>query len=703
MPYSQSTRFCSFESSLGADALLLRQMTGTEGVSTLFQFDLQVDSEGADHDPHAIVGKPGCVKVETADGGHRFFHGIVTRFQQGGRDSRICHYSLQLRPAMWLLTRRSNCRIFQEKSVPEIVSKVFDDAGVTDYEKKLQGSFPARTFCVQYRETDFAFVCRLLEEEGIFWFFRHEENRHVLVLTNHMADLPDCPGQATADYLPIDGGQAGRDTIRTWEKTQELHSGKYSLKDFNFEDPTNGLDASASTTDTIGGNTKIEIYDFHNGHYGAASDGQRLARLRIEAEETAGVEIRGESTCRGFTAGHRFTLAQHFRSSMNDKQYVLTTVRHHLTQPSPLQTGDSATTAYVNDFVCAPADVPYRPRCVTGKPGIHGPQTAMVVGPQGEEIYVDKHGRIKVQFHWDREGRRDEKSSCWIRVSRAWASKMWGQVAHPRIGDEVIVEFLDGDPDRPLVTGCVYNAQTMPPYELPANKTQSGIVSRSSPNGTADNFNEIRFEDKKGSEQIVVHAEKDHLESVENDQTITVGHDQVETIDHDQTLEVGNDQSITVRKNRTLAIEGNDGQTVAENRTIEVSGDHTETVSGEMSLTVGKSRTVTISEDLSETISGKMTHSVGDDRSDTIGGNLTIEVGKDHKLTVAGQQVVAVTKEAALSAKKIQLKADDEITLVTGSASITMKKNGDITIKGNKITVKGDGDVVLKGSKIAQN
>lgn len=696
MGYSQSTRLCSFDSSLGPDALLLRHMAATEGVSSLFQIDLQVDSESPDHDAHDLVGKPGSVRIETADGSERFFHGIVTRFLQGGRDSRICHYSVQLRPWTWLLTRRANCRIFQGKSVPDIVSQVFDDAGFSDYEKKLQGSFPVRTFCVQYRETDFDFVSRLLEEEGIFYYFRHEENRHVLVLTNHMGDLADCPGQAQVDYHPLDGGEPGRDTIHGWEKAQQLHSGKYALKDFNFEDPANALAVSAGTADSIGGNSKLEIYDYHIEDYGSSNDGQRIARLRIEAEESAGVVIRGASTCRAFTSGHRFTLGQHFRSSMNDKQYVLTTVRHQLMQPSPLQTTDGAkATTYTNDFTCVPGDVPFRPKCTTEKPGIHGPQTAIVVGPAGEEIWVDKYGRIKVQFHWDRNGRKDEKSSCWVRVSRAWASKMWGQVAHPRIGDEVIVEFLEGDPDRPIVTGCVYNAQTMPPYELPANKTQAGIVTRSSPNGTAENFNEIRFEDKKGSEELFIQAEKDQNTNIKNDQSVTIG--------HDQTIEIGNDQSIHVAKNRTLNVDENDSTTVGKDRTIDVSGNHTESVSGDMSVTVSKNRTMSVTKNLTESVDGTMSLTVAKDCTNTLQSNFTVEVTKDHKLTVKGQQITNVTKEASLSAKKVQIKAEDEITLVTGSASITMKKNGDITIKGNKITVKGDGDVVIKGSKIAQN
>ena len=704
MAISQSNRFCSFDSPLGADALLLRRMIGEEGVSQLFRAELQVESEGFDHDAHAVVGKPGSVKITTADGGSRFFHGIITRFDQGGRSTRVAYYRVELRPWLWLLTRRSNCRIFQNKSVPDIVAEVFQTAGQSDFEKKLQGSYSPRVFCVQYRETDFAFVSRLLEEEGIFYYFKHEQGRHVLVLTDHTTDLPDCPGQASIDYHTAEGGIDGRDTIQGWERIQELHSGKYALKDFNFEDPANALSVSAPTADSIGGNSALEIYDYHIEDYGNSGDGNRLVRLRIQAEEAAGIRIRGQSNCRAMAGGHRFTLEKHFRDAANGKQYMLTSVRHELAQASALHTGDGDESGgYRNEFTCVPVEVAYHPPCTTPKPIVRGPQTAIVVGPAGDEIYVDKYGRIKVQFHWDRLGKKNETSSCWIRVSRAWASKQWGQVAHPRIGDEVIVEFLEGDPDKPLVTGCVYNAQSMPPYELPANKTQAGLKSRSSPGGAAANFNEIRFEDKKGSEELFVQAEKDNNILVKNDQSLNVGHDQTEQVGHDQSVDIGNDQTIHVAKNRDLTVDENDSTTVGKNRTIEVGDNHTESVGGDMSLSVSKNRTLTVAKDLTESVDGAMSVTVAKDRTSTFQANLKVSVAKDATVTVSGKQSVTVTKETALQAKKVQITADDEISLVTGQASITMKKNGDITIKGKKITVQGSGDVVIKGSKVAQN
>jgi type VI secretion system secreted protein VgrG len=311
---------------------------------------------------------------------------------------------------------------------------------------------------------------------------------------------------------------------------------------------------------------------------------------------------------------------------------------------------------------------------------VHGPQTAVVVGPDGEEIYTDPDGlgRIRVHFHWDREPAGDE-SSCWVRVAQSWAGKQWGAWYLPRVGQEVVVEFLEGDPDRPLVTGSVYNADLLPPFELPANKTWSGVRTRSSKEAGAANCNEIRFEDKKGSEELFLHAEKDELHEVENDLTITVGND------------------------RTLTVEGNKTETVEKSKTVTVKEDHGETISGSMTLSVEKERTMLVSKDLTENVDGKMSLTVAKDRDTTVQGGLNVKVSKDVNETIEGNATRDVTKKSVLKAKEVTVEADDKITLKTGKAKIEMKKNGDITISGAKITVKGSGDVIIKGSKVTLN
>jgi type VI secretion system secreted protein VgrG len=385
----------------------------------------------------------------------------------------------------------------------------------------------------------------------------------------------------------------------------------------------------------------------------------------------------------------------------------------------------------------------FRPPRSTVKPIVQGPQTAIVVGPSGDEIYTDKYGRVKVQFHWDRYGKKDEHSSCWVRVSHPWAGKNWGFIAIPRIGQEVIVEFLEGDPDQPIITGRVYNAEQMPPYDLPANMTQTGIKTRSSKGGGVANFNELRFEDKKGSEQLFIHAEKNQDIEVENDETHWVGHDRSKTVDHDELVHVKHDRNEQVDNNETIVIGVDQSETVGRNRIVQIGANHSETIGAAMSIVVGANLTETVAVNYAETVGGAMeltvgaalaitvgaamaetvggaktetvgvskSESVGSDRTltvgsnvtESVGGNQTVSVGKDLKETIAGQHVVEVTKEAMVQAKKVQIVADDEISLKTGDAEIIMKKNGDITIKGNKITVKGSGDVIIKGSKVLAN
>jgi type VI secretion system secreted protein VgrG len=687
MTYTQKSRAGRFQSPLGENALLLQRMIGEEAVSQPFRFTVDVVSENAAIEATSIVGEKAAVELALGNGKERFFHGVVAHFEQGGRDERLSSYRLELRPWLWVLTRHADCRIFQQKSVPDIVKEVFQNAGCTDFEFRLSGSYAERVFCVQYRETDFNFVSRLLEEEGMFYFFEHSKNSHLMVITDAADKVPVCPHQPEAHFAGDTGGRSDRDEVFGWRVGRTLHPGKYALKDFNFEDPSNALSVSAKTVAAIGKNDKLEIYDFHPGEYGDTGVGETIAKVRIEEQETEGVRIFGDGECRAFTAGHRFTLQDHFRKDQNGKPYVLLSVSHSFTQPSTFGSGGGDDGAYGNSFTCVPASVRLRPARTTPKPSIAGPQTAIVVGPGGEEIHVDQYGRVKLQFHWDRYGKRDENSSCWVRVTQAWAGKKWGALAHPRIGDEVIVEFLEGDPDKPIITGCVYNAQRMPPYDLPANKSQTGIKTRSTKEGGSADFNEIRFEDKKGSEELYIHAQKDENEVVENDQSVAIG--------HDQTIEVGNDRSLSVGANKS--------ESVGKNKSITVSGSHTESVSGDLSQSVDKSRTMSITKNLTESIGESMSVDIGKDRTTSIGGKLTVTVAKDATFSIQGKRVESVTKECALSAKTVTVQADDEIVLKTGSAKIVMKKNGDITIDGKKITVKGSADVILKGSKVLAN
>jgi type VI secretion system secreted protein VgrG len=448
----------------------------------------------------------------------------------------------------------------------------------------------------------------------------------------------------------------------------------------------------------------------------------------MQEEEAPHLVVRGASTCRAFTPGYRFDLEGHPSQSMN-KAYVLTEAQHVASVGESYLTGASADAEerYSNTFTCIPHDVPYRPPRITPRPIVQGPQTAIVVGPGGEEIHTDKYGRVKVQFHWDREGKRNESSSCWIRVSHPWAGKSWGAISIPRLGQEVIVDFLEGDPDQPIITGRVYNAEQMPPYELPANQTQTGIKSRSSKGGSTDNFNEIRFEDKKGSEEVYIHAEKDENIVVEHDQTIAVGNDRAESIKRDRSLEVGRDKSEKVDRNKKIHVDGSHEEKVYGDMTVMVGSTLTETVAINYAETVGAAMELTVGAALAISVGAAMIESIGAHKSETIGGSKaenigagksvdvgkglnekiaetrTVEIGKDLKENIAGDHHEVVKKDYMVRAKKIQLVADDEISLKTGEAEVIMKKNGDITIKGKKINIKGSGDVTIKGSKIGEN
>lgn len=582
MSYTQENRLIAIDTPLGDDVLLLQGFAGNEGISRLFNFHLDLLSEKRAVDFSQIVGQNVTVTVGTAHPDQpRYFNGFVSRFAQAGGDERFTRYHAEVVPWLWFLTRNADCRIFQNMKVPDIIKKVFGDRGFRDYRFSLQGTFEPREYCVQYRETDFNFVSRLMEQDGIFYFFEHEDGKHTLVLANASDAHKPCPGQEAARCDLTVGGPEREDLVTAWHVEEELRTGKYSLTDYNFENPATNLLAAEPSIIRVDGNSKYEIYDYP-GEYLTKAHGTDLAKLRMQEEEAAHLVATGSSTCRPFTSGYKFDLKDHYRDDMNTS-YILTEVSH------VASVGDSYTTGglgdgenYSNHFTCIPADVPFRPARVTPKPFVQGPQTAVVVGKSGEEIWVDKYGRVTVQFYWDREGNKNENSSCWIRVSQPWAGKNWGAMWIPRIGQEVIVDFLEGDPDRPIITGRVYNAEQPVPYTLPANQTRSTFQSRSSKGGDANNYNELRFEDKTGSEQIFINAERDMDVRVENDSREFVGSKRHLIVKSDQTELVEGDKNGHVKGNHAEKIEGD--------AYLQLSGDRAEKVGGSVSLHVGQAR-----------------------------------------------------------------------------------------------------------------
>jgi type VI secretion system secreted protein VgrG len=693
MLYTQDNRVIAIDTSLGRDVLLLQGFTGHEGISQLFSFDLDLLSENSSIAFNDIVGQKVTLTITLADGGSRYINGFVSRFAQSGGDERFTYYRAEVVPWLWFLTRTTDCRIFQRMTVPDIIAKIFRDLGFSDFKLMLQGSFEPRDYCVQYRETDFNFVSRLMEEYGILYFFEHNEDTHTLVLANSPSAHKPCPEQPEARCNFAPGALLDEDAVTAWQMEQELRPGKYALTDYNFETPSTSLAVNVATTVNGGSNGKYEIYDFP-GEYLKKAQGEQLVKIRMEEEEAPHTVVSGASTCRAFTPGYRFELTGHYSQQM-ERSYVLTEVQHVASVgESYSEAGADVGESYSNHFTCIPDDVPFRPARVTPKPTVQGPQTAIVVGRSGEEIYTDKYGRVKVQFHWDREGKRDENSSCWVRVSHPWAGKGWGAVAIPRIGQEVIVDFLEGDPDQPIITGRVYNAEQMPPYGLPAGGVVSGLKSNSTKGGGG--YNEFIMDDTKGNELIRVHGQYDMDSTIEHDLREHVLHDRSRDVTNNETFTIGNDQTETIGGNQTLSVAKNRTRTVTQNEIVTVALTRTHsvgineaiTIGAAQEVTVGTTRMVTVGINQDVNIGSNLSESIGKNHEDSVGDNRKTSIGKDETLQVGQNRITSVGKDDSLQVgKKLNIDAGDEIVITTGQASITMKKDGTIIIKGKAITI----------------
>lgn len=714
-----------------ADLNVIR-FSGEEGLSRLYEFEIDLASENSDLDFEAIIGSPAKLVLNLPDG-VRHVHGIVSRFEEVRRGKDLYYYQAGLVPKAWMLTMGRDSRIFQGESTPDIIKAVLSDAGLkkgTDFDFKLSASYAPRNYCVQYRESDFDFITRLAEEEGILYYFESDDAGQKLVLSDNPGGLGPLPwGDAEVLYKEGSLGGGGEE-VSTFQFRRSLRIGKITLRDYDFKQPKLSLEAAKESG--LKKENPLEFYDYP-GEFPSPSLGKTLAGIRLEQARAEARLAEGGTICRRFTPGYRFTLAEHPR---HEGDYLIVRVSHHgeqMSQAGQDAGGGGGERPYFAGFECVPADVAWRPPRLTPRPVVEGVQTAVVTGPSGEEIHCDEHGRVKVQFPWDREGQLDDKTSCWIRCCQPWGGGGYGGIFIPRIGQEVIVEFIEGDPDRPLITGRVYNGLNPPPYGLPDSKTMSTFRTNSSPGGGG--FNELRMEDKAGSEEIFLHGQKDWNTLILNDRTTEIGHDQKAAIKNDKSIEVGGNHTEKIDGDMKLTVGGNETEEIGGNRSIEVGGNHQERIKGALGITVGDTGsisiggagsvsiqgkgTVNVGGDLQESSGGKMSVSSADNYSLSAGGNgtlstakkLTVDVGDAMGLSVAkdciqsiGKKLkVTVKDEHGLEAKKITLEAKDEIVLKTGSASIALKKNGDITIQGGKINIKGSGDVILKGSKITQN
>ncbi|MGG7554274.1 type VI secretion system Vgr family protein [Pseudomonas sp. ES3] len=733
MAITQNNRLVQVNCPLGGDVLLLRSMEGNEELGRLFHYELNLTSEDRAITFDHLLGKPMGLTLELHDGGKRYFHGIACSCRQLTGHGQFAGYHVSLRPWFWLLTRTSDCRIFQNNTVPDIIKQVFRDLGFSDFEDSLSGSYRQWEYCVQYRETSFDFVSRLMEQEGIYYYFRHEQARHVLVLADAYGAHSTVADYDSVPFYPPDRQMRERDHFYDWQLAREVQPGSLELNDYDFQRPRANLGVRSSVSRSHS-NGDYPLYDYP-GEYAQSNDGEHYARTRIEAihSQFERVQLRGRA--RGLGSGHLFTLTGYEREDQN-REYLVVSARYHIHQ-EPYESGtQDLSEQFVGELACMDASQVFHPLPLTPVPIVRGPQTAVVVGPEGEEIWTDQYGRVKVHFYWDRHDQSNENSSCWMRVSQAWAGKNWGAMQIPRIGQEVIVSFLEGDPDRPIITGRVYNAEQTVPYTLPANATQSGVKSRSSKGGSPANFNEIRMEDKKGAEQLFIHAEKNQDIEVENDETHWVGHDRSKSIDndetvhvkHDRTETVDNNETITIGVNRTERVGSNETINIGSNRTISVGANETATVTLQRTHAVGINETIAIGAAQEVVIGAFQTVNVGAYQnvnvglyqSTNVGANRSVDVGANLSTTVkanesrkvgAGRTTDIDNNDALTVGKDLVIDAGDSVTITTGKASIVMKKDGTISIRGKDITIDGSGainikankNVVIKGRKILQN
>jgi type VI secretion system secreted protein VgrG len=668
------------------EKLLFHYMHGNEELGRPFLYEVAFLSSKKDLDPAALLGKTIGVELDLPDspvqpiGGHRYFHGYMTHLARTGRHGKYYAYSASVRPWTWLLGRARNCRIFQNKSIPDIIKEVFSGYTISDVKDSLASSYAPHDYVVQYRETDLDFVTRLMAQEGIYYFFVHEQGRHVLVLADSSGAHAEVKGyEKVPFYSASESGSSIVEHIDSWHAEQEIRSGTVVLKDFNFMTPKQNLLVKRSVPNKHD-NAAFRIYDYP-GKYLNLSQGETYARLRFEEVNTNQDQRVGGGNVRGIAAGCLFNLIPQWQypgflslqgalNSVTDtgdgdrraddefREYLVTATSFDIQGPRyESQGADGGEEVFRCTLAAIDSHHDFRMPWDVSKPVVHGPHTATVVGDKDEDITTNPYGQVKVKFHWDRRGEATEKgdgsagtqpkpkdkdkngndpnSSCWVRVAQMWAGAKFGAINIPRIGDEVIVDFLEGDPDRPIITGRVYNADNMPPYALPDNKTQTGIKSRSSKGGNPQNFNELRFEDLKGDEEVYLQAEKDLNILVKNDETRDVGHDRVKNVKNDETSTITGKRTEEVGKDEKIAIHGNRSETVDKDETITITGARSESVGKDETISITGARTETVSKDEKISITGARQVDVGKADTLSVGGGRTQNITGDDQVTVS--------------------------------------------------------------------
>lgn len=613
-----------------------------------------------------------------ASGKERYFHGLITNFLYLGPKGKKHRYRAEIRPHLWLLTQTMDSRVFQNQSVPKIIESIIKDKhGFTDVESNLKKTYSDIEYCIQYRESDFDFIHRLMEREGIYYYFKFDKTKHILVLCDGATCHSAIEGNKELPLLKQSNLLSESEHIYDWDRIVEMQPGKVTLSNYDYNKPDTKLEVRQQTSRNHP-HSKLEVYDYPGRHVESEA-GNSYAKIRNESYEAMFSHFEGQALCARLEAGKKFKLSQHPQSSWN-KEYLITQLRTDVVSADLAAFKKSRENSFETSFYAIPASDNFRLPISTPAPNMGGPHTALVVGKQGEEIWTDEMGRIKIQFHWDREGQNDEKSSCWVRVMTPWAGNNWGALHIPRIGQEVIVQFIQGDPDRPLVIGSVYNERQKPPYNLPNEAYSSGIKSRTTKEGSAETFNEIRFEDQKDKELIYLHAERDFSRVVENNDLLSVGFDKKS--EGDQTIKIFGSQNVEI---------GTDDSKSSGCQSVKIHKDQTETLvtgnrlakieKGNDTLELHGSRETTI-----KTGSDTVTIQSGNWTVNLAAGQCTIDAAKGIKLVVGGSKI-EITQQS----------------IVIESASIDIKGNGPVNVKGAVGSFDGGSTLVLKGGMVNIN
>ena len=678
------------------EELLVRNMTFVERVSEPFEVHLELLSIQREVEPDELLGVAVDVEIIREGFDSRFVNGILTQFELVGVSQSsgsagmadVLSYSAVLRPWMWLLTRSHDCRIFQEMTVPDIIQEVFGLHGFSDFELDLYGSYDPRVYCVQYRESAFNFVSRLMEEEGLYYYFKHEQGKHTLVITDNRSSHEPLEGFEELVYNPTgerdvqhednddEGGSTGGGII-SWRQRKTLRSGSTVLSSFDFTNINKDLVAPHPDPEQHA-HGEYEVFDY-DARYLDKGHGESYAKLRVEAMRSARLSALALTGIRQIEPGRTFTLVDHPAASQN-KEYLIVSATHRAGPVSYSTAAGEAPFDFKTEFEALDHSEQYRPMRKSPLPQIRGPQTAIVTGPAGQEIYCDEHGRVKVHFHWDRHNPPDDTSSCWIRVNQNYAGQSWGSMTVPRIGQEVIVEHEDSDPDRPLITGRVYNGNNKPPYGLPGSKAVSGLKSNSTPGGGG--YNEISMDDTKGDEKITIHGQHNMSTTVLNDETAHIQNNRTVTVDVDHTETVGANQKVDIGADQAITVGGNRTDEVAADETRDIGANETVTVGADRSITVGSNRKVAVGSDDSL--------EAGSNISIAAGSKFTTDSGADTEITAGANFKTSSSANTEINAgAEMKITAAAKITLSAGGSTIEIGPAGVTITAGAMVTING--------------